>query len=173
MVWATKGEIELVNSLLVSLVASCRSDIEEMTRTGRTVAIEHMLRGDNQTAGGLANGTIDKELHTEVPLLQVAPIAIARLSRNFEAHSNFLRGYGASENTFVFFFWQISMFVLLALLRSRLAALTNAFKLLPHVPSPFLFRTPVRSTNALSYTRPCRDSFSPRRSPWLPLCDLV
>ena len=53
----------------------------------RTAAIEHVLRGDNQTADGPANGAMDKRLHTEEPLLQVVPTAVARFSSNFEVHS--------------------------------------------------------------------------------------
>ena len=175
-----------------------------MTRTDQTVAIEHVLRVDNQSADGQANRAMDKRLHTEEPLLLVAPTAVARFSRNFEIRSNiqlpavlesapsrqrhlpnvapgrtlgadiplvsmdhpswnFLRGFGASVDTLVGFQEDCNVRTVGAT-KIPLDRFTNAFKLLPHVPISFLIRTPVRSTKALSYTRPCRNFFSPRRS---------
>ena len=83
-----------------------------------------------------------------------------------------LRGFGASEDTLVGF-GGIVKSGLPALLRPRQASLTNTFKLLPHVPSLFLVRTPVRSKKVLSFTRPCRAFCSPRRSCGPLLCDLA
>ena len=60
IVRALNGEAALVDRVLVGLVASYRSAIEEMTRAGRTANIWHVPRGDNQTTDGLANGAMDK-----------------------------------------------------------------------------------------------------------------
>jgi len=66
----------MVNSLVDRVLVRCRSVIVEMTRTGRNVAIEHVPRGDNQTADGLAIGFTPRSLCSRLSL----PLLLAFLA---------------------------------------------------------------------------------------------